>query len=117
LAAGNRDIEMGSAVTVGIRILLFSVVAMLGVAMVDSSVAQTPAPQRPSGQEVPSIGVARMRPDGTIELHLRAAGPSGIVGHGLFEYPPMHPQYADVLKHLGGLRPGEVKNVPPWPED
>jgi len=73
--------------------------------------------QRPKPDEVPTIGVARMRPDGTIELHLRAtAGPGGPVGHGLLEYPPGHPRYQEVLRHLGGLKPGEVKNVPPWPD-
>lgn len=80
--------------------------------------AQTPEPaQRPKGDEVASIGVARMRPDGTIELYLRAsAGPQGPTGHGLLEYPPGHPHYEAVLRHLGGLAPGEVKSVPPWPD-
>jgi hypothetical protein len=74
-----------------------------------------PTPERPQAREVPSIGVARMRPDGTIELDLRATGEGGTIGHGRLTYSPTHPQYQDVLRHLGGLKPGETKNVPPWP--
>jgi hypothetical protein len=64
----------------------------------------------------PPIGDAKMRDDGTIVLDLRAELPGG--GHGLAreEYPRGHPDYADILEHLGGLRPGESKLVPPWPE-
>ena len=63
-----------------------------------------------------SIGSARMKPDGTIVLQLRATDPaSGAMGDAQFEYPPGHPQYQEVLKHIGGLKPGEDKLVPPWP--
>jgi hypothetical protein len=62
-----------------------------------------------------SIGMATMRPDGTVVLQLRAqTGP--IIGDGLFTYPPNHPQYKDILAHIGGIEPGESKPVPPWPE-
>ncbi len=63
-----------------------------------------------------SIGVATMGPDGTIELRLRATGPGGMVGEGFLTYSPSDPQYAGVLRHLGGLKPGESKSVPPWPD-
>lgn len=66
--------------------------------------------------EAATIGVATMRPDGTIELRLRATGPGGMVGEGFLTYPPSDPQYAEVLRHLGGLKPGETKSVPPWPD-
>jgi hypothetical protein len=66
--------------------------------------------------EAASIGVATMGPDGTIELRLRANGPGGMVGEGFLTYRPSDPQYAEVLRHLGGLRPGETKGVPPWPD-
>ena len=57
-----------------------------------------------------------MKPDGTIVLQLRATDPASVVmGDAQFEYPPGHPQYMDVLKHIGGLKPGEEKPVPPWP--
>lgn len=60
-----------------------------------------------------SIGVARMEPDGTIILQLRAEGP-GMTGDAMFSYAPDHPQYQMVLAHLGGLKAGEQKPVPPW---
>jgi len=63
------------------------------------------------------IGVARMESDGTIVLQLRAEGPGGIVGDALMRYPVGHPQYREILQHLGGLEKGQSKPVPPWPEE
>jgi hypothetical protein len=60
-----------------------------------------------------SIGGATMKEDGTIVLDLRAEGP-GIIGDAQFVYPPGHAEYQNVLAHLGGLKPGEHKVVPPW---
>ena len=57
-----------------------------------------------------------MEKDGTIVLMLRAEGPGGIRGDGLVRYAPTDPKYQEVLKHLGGLKPGEEKPVPPWPD-
>ena len=68
----------------------------------------------PAG-EPKSIGVANMSEDGTITLLLRAEAPGGIVGDAMMTYERSHKQYADILKHLGGLKPGEEKSVPPWP--
>ena len=62
-----------------------------------------------------SIGTATMLADGTIILNLIARD-RGIIGHGQFTYAPGDPQYVAVLKHLGGLKPGESKPVPPWPD-
>jgi hypothetical protein len=66
-------------------------------------------------QEPASIGMAWMEEDGTIVLLLRAET-NGMVGHAHFDYPPNHPEYAEILEHLGGLVPGEQKSVKPWPE-
>lgn len=60
-----------------------------------------------------SIGSATMKPDGTLVLQLRAQT-GETVGHGYFTYAPDDPRYADMLKHLGGLKPGESKPFPPW---
>lgn len=50
-----------------------------------------------------------------IVLQLRAvSGP--ILGDAELVYPPDHPQYAEVMKHLGGIAPGQEKAVAPWPE-
>lgn len=62
------------------------------------------------------IGTATMQADGTLILDLRAEGPGGAVGHSRLVYPPDHPDYRSVLDHIGALRPGESRPVPPWPE-
>ena len=62
-----------------------------------------------------SIGSAKMLADGTIVMMLRAESDSGVVGGGFFRYPPDHPKYNAILRHLGGLKKGEEKPVPPWP--
>ncbi len=64
----------------------------------------------------PSIGMARMLPDGTIVLDLRAET-GGATGDAQFRYPKEHPQYREILEHVGGLEPGQEKPVPPWPEN
>ena len=63
------------------------------------------------------IGMASMDEDGTIHLDLRAEGEAGEHGLALFSYAPSDPDYAMVLRHLGGLKPGEKKLVPPWPDE
>jgi hypothetical protein len=60
------------------------------------------------------IGEATMDKDGTVVVWLRASGPGGVTGHGALRYPPSHPEYANVLAHIGGLKPGEKKPFPPW---
>jgi hypothetical protein len=63
------------------------------------------------------IGIATMAPDGTVTLRLRAESQSGTTtGEGQLIYRPGDAQYDEVLRHLGGLKPGESKSVPPWPD-
>jgi hypothetical protein len=62
-----------------------------------------------------SIGIATMDGSGTIVLQL-GANEGGIHGHARLVYPPTHPEYTNILRHLGGLTPGESKPVPPWPD-
>lgn len=66
--------------------------------------------------EQASIGSATMEDNGTIVFQLRAESPDGKTGDALVRYPPDHPQYEEILRHLGGLQKGESKPVPPWPE-
>lgn len=61
-----------------------------------------------------SIGSAFMRPDGTLELLLRATDGGGLVGDARLVYPPAHPKYGEILKHLGEMKPGDTRPVPPW---
>lgn len=65
----------------------------------------------------PPIGIARMEADGTLLLDLRAEGSGGLRGHGRFVYRRGDKDYEMVLKHLGGMQPGETKPVPPWKEE
>ena len=62
------------------------------------------------------IGTATMAKDGTIILDLRAEGSNGTIGDGRLIYQKDDKEYSEVLKHLGGLKPGEFKPVPPWPD-
>lgn len=84
--------------------LLAHLVLLTGLAL-----AQSPSP-------APSIGVATMKPDGTIVLQLRAET-AGAIGDGLVEYKKGDPHYQEVLDHLGGLKPGQSKPVPPWEDE
>jgi len=88
--------------------------ALLGCSSKPASAPRDAAAVAPATKA--SIGSATMEADGTLVLTLRAEGPGGIVGDSQFRYPKDHPQYGEVLRHLGGLKPGESKPVPPWPE-
>ena len=61
-----------------------------------------------------SIGVARMYADRSIELQLRAEDGRGAVGEGLFRYGVEHPQYGQILAHVGPMSPGEQRPVAPF---
>ena len=63
-----------------------------------------------------AIGRATMDADGTLVLRLRAESDDGAVGEALLTYAPTDPDYEAVLRHVGGVRPGEDKPVPPWPD-
>ena len=77
-----------------------------------------PGDAKTSAAAQASIGTATMLADGTIVLDLRAgAAPGGKKGAARLSYPPGHPQYGEILEHVGGLRPGETKSVPPWTDE
>jgi hypothetical protein len=63
-----------------------------------------------------SIGSATMQDDGTIVLNLTVVTPD-MIGDGQLQYKPTDLEYAEVLSHLDGLKPGESKPVPPWPDE
>ncbi|MBI4532464.1 MAG: hypothetical protein HY711_00845 [Candidatus Melainabacteria bacterium] len=79
-----------------------------------------PEPAARHTKQTPSlpkyIGIATMDKDGTITLQLRAEGPGNAIGDALLVYPKTHPEYKSILKHIGSLRPGEIKPVRPWPD-
>ena len=102
------------------RALLLALVAAAGCAKSSSHAEPKSSPGKAASvsqsQPAVSIGSATMQADGTIVLQLRATDGSGMRGDARLTYPPGHPQYQKILAHLGGLRPGEEKPVPPWPE-
>ncbi len=75
----------------------------------------TPTPTATESDARAPIGNARMSDDGTItlDLYARAGGAHGMARR---VYPKGDPEYQRVLDHLGGLKPGEQKAVPPWPD-
>ncbi|HEY6998367.1 MAG TPA: hypothetical protein VH851_10600 [Candidatus Binatia bacterium] len=66
--------------------------------------------------EKDSIGVAIMKEDGTIVLRLRAKAANGATGEGTLVYPPTHPEYQNILSHIGPIQKGQTVTVKPWPD-
>lgn len=65
--------------------------------------------------KVQSIGEAWLEKDGGITLSLRSDAYGAPIS-AMFTYKTNDRDYAKILKHLGGLKPGEVKDVPPFPD-
>jgi hypothetical protein len=65
--------------------------------------------------DIDSVGRAKMSAEGTITLQLRSLWPNPIAETQLV-YAPDDPQYEEIKHHLGGLKPGESKPVPPFCE-
>lgn len=60
-----------------------------------------------------------MEADGTIRMFLRVemqTGDKRIIGHALQDYRPDDPQYEEILRHVGPMRPGDRRPVPAWPD-
>jgi hypothetical protein len=55
----------------------------------------------------------KMSADGTITLQLRSLWPDPIAESELV-FAPDDPQYEEIKHHLGGIKPGESKPVPPF---
>ena len=67
-------------------------------------------------QQIDSIGVAWLESDGTLVMQLRAEDRGKALGDALLRYKPEDPAYHQMLAHIGNLKPGETKPVPPWPQ-
>jgi hypothetical protein len=64
-----------------------------------------------------SIGVATMDEHGTVVLTIRAESGTGLIGDSQISFRPDDARYQEILNHVGGLKPGEEKEVPPWADD
>lgn len=74
-----------------------------------------PAQTHPEAAGLDTVGSATMLEDRTIVLSLVYWSRGG--GHttpARFTYKPDDPKYGEVLRHLGGMKPGESKPVKPW---
>ena len=63
----------------------------------------------------PSVGVARMLENGTILVGIRGPGPGGPL-QAVLMVEPGDTNYQQIIDHVGGLKPGETKSIPPWPD-
>ena len=57
-----------------------------------------------------------MQADGTIVMNLVSL-PPGPIAHTTMTVKPTDKVYREILDHIGGLKPGETKSVPPWPDE
>ena len=69
--------------------------------------AENPAP-------APSVGVATMLENGTILVGIRGPAVDGPL-QAVLMVEPGDTNYQQIIDHVGGLKPGETKSIPPWP--
>jgi len=69
---------------------------------------ENPAPE-------PSVGVARMLENGTILIGIRGPAVDGPL-QAVLMIEPGDTNYQQIIDHVGGLKPGETKSIPPWPD-
>jgi hypothetical protein len=81
-----------------------------GSAALADDVKPSPLDARPS---MPFTGTATMQDDRSLVLHLRLTSDGKDIDDTL-TYKRTDRGYDDVLRHLGGLRPGDTKNFSPW---
>jgi len=99
----------------GIFCILLSIFVAACTAGGNSTAGNTHQAVQQDNQADDFIGFVNMEADGTLVLNLNASLEGKVVGHGYFRYPPDHPKYEDVLRHVGPIKPGEEKPVRPWP--
>jgi hypothetical protein len=67
-------------------------------------------------QNIIPIGICWIEEDGTIVLDLRRTADGINISMPPQRFARTHSRYEEVLRHVGPLRPGEVKLVAPWPD-
>ncbi len=102
-----------------LRPMLFAALVLSDVLLGASFAVAAPAADRSSQpipcEDIDSVGRAKMSADGTITLQLRSLWPDPVAESQLI-FAPDDPQYEEIKHHLGGIKPGESKPVPPWCE-
>ena len=91
------------------RLLVLAMLGASGAAFADD-IKPSPSDARPS---MPFTGTATMQDDRSLVLHLRLTSDGKEIDDTL-AYKTTDRGYDDVLRHLGGLRPGDTKSFRPW---
>lgn len=91
--------------------LSVSILLAFGLTACSSKNMQPP----PSNEEI--IGSASMDAERMITVMLRAEDGHGMVGDAAFFLNPSHKDYQKTIQHVGGLKPGQSKPYPAWPEN
>jgi hypothetical protein len=73
------------------------------------------ADRPPSRPASPDVGSAYMQDDGTLEMSLRTETRDGTIGEAFLVIAPADERYRSMVAHLGGIKPGEGKPIPPFP--
>jgi len=87
--------------------------AFLGTVLAAENSPSTDANENPTAAK--SIGMARMLEDGTILVGVPGPG-GGDRAQAVLMLKPGDTQYQPLLEHIGGLKAGETKPIPPWPD-
>ena len=90
-----------------LRLALAAVIALLAL----SGAAW--AAEKPGASS--SVGVATMLQNGTILVGVRGPDPDSAL-QGVLKIEPGDSPYQQIIEHVGGLKPGETKPIPPWPD-
>jgi hypothetical protein len=72
---------------------------------------------QPESESSEVIGSASMDADRMITVMLRAEDDHRIMGNAAFFMNPDHKDNHTTIQHVGGLKPGQSKPYPAWPED
>ena len=86
------------------------------VALMLCAAGACPAQQTRSSDARPSmpyVGTAIMQDDGTLTLHLRLTSDGKAVSDTIV-YKVSDRAYDNVLRHLGGMSPGDTRQFTPW---
>jgi len=98
------------------RLLFIPALMMLGGVSLAQGLKATDKPSpneaRPS---MPFTGTALMQDDGSLTLHLRLTSDGKEIDDTIL-YKTTDRGYDSVLRHLGGMRPGDRKPFRPWKE-
>ena len=60
------------------------------------------------------IGLATIDSEGTITVQARSEQEDGTIAHSQFEYVLTHVEYSSIKNHIGELKVGQWKRIPPW---